>query len=78
MKNFFHNLKVTAVGLAIVAVVIGFSYGGFQIERWIHYKFGYKDKIEEQIQPLGDRLDNIEKRLSVIEKQLGITTITNK
>lgn len=51
-------------------MVIGIAYSMFRLDVWIRYKFSYKSKIEEQIQPLKKRIDNLEKRVQTLENDL--------
>jgi hypothetical protein len=56
--------------LSIIAaiIVIALSYVvGWGVERWINWKLGYSKDVSSEIQPLIDRLDDLERRIEVIE-----------
>ena len=54
--------------IGIIVLVAGMGYGGWQLERWFHYKFSYKDQVEDQIlqqlSPLQIRIMNLEREVS--------------
>lgn len=70
MKNWYHNLQVTAAALLVIAVVASIAYGAWSVERWYKYKFGYQGKVQEELQPLQKRMDDFDQRLREIEKKL--------
>lgn len=37
------------VGLVMLAVALGLSYGAWKIGRWVHYKFAYEGYIKQDI-----------------------------
>ena len=64
-------LTVIIVAVLIIAVSAGVVYGGWRLERWWHYKFGYessvKADIETTIQPLKQEIENLKKRMDALE-----------
>ena len=60
MKNV---LGILLVLVAIVAV----AYGSWRLERWWHYKFSYQAQVQLDMQPLVQRVADLERRVSVLE-----------
>lgn len=66
-------MKSTLSYIAAIVLIVVLSYGGFKFERWYRYKFGYQDKIQEEIQkqivPLEKRVVDLEQRLKQLEEK---------
>jgi len=60
MKNF---LIVTA----LILVTFGFGFGCWKLERWTNYKFSYQSQVQSELQPLKDRISELEKRVYQLE-----------
>ena len=43
------------------------GYGSFKLNRYIHYKFSYKQKIEQHLEPVNKKLNELEKRIERLE-----------
>lgn len=59
--------SLTAAMLGVVIVLACFSYGAWRFERWWHYKFSYSTQVAEQMQPLVNRVTDLEKRIATLE-----------
>jgi len=69
MKTLWHNIGVTLAGIAVTALIVGAIFGGWLLERKIHYKWGYQSQVETQVKPLVERIEKLEKRVSDLEKK---------
>ena len=67
MKINKNNIKVTIYGILLTIGVIIFSYGCWQAERYINYKWSYKSEVEETIKPLIIKINELEKRIKILE-----------
>lgn len=65
-------MKSTFAVILFVIVMIFVGYGCWKLERWWHYKFSYQSQVQEDMKPLVERVDALERRVSVLE------TNTNK
>lgn len=52
-----------------ILIVGGFAYPVWKLERWFHYKFSYQSQVQNEIKPLAVRIENLEKRVSELEKK---------
>lgn len=70
MKNQLGQILPIGFALVIIAAI---AYGGFKLERWYHYKFGYQSKVQEEVQkavaPLEKRVTDLEQRLKQLEEK---------
>lgn len=55
--------KDLLLGLVFVITVIGLSAGVFFFQRWFHYKLSYQAYVIQEIQPLTDRVTQLEQQL---------------
>lgn len=64
--------QILPIGFALV-VIAAIAYGGFKLERWYHYKFGYQSQVQAEIQkqtaPLEKRVAELEQRLKQLEEK---------
>lgn len=59
----------TSVVFVVIMVVICFVLAAWKLERWINYKTSYSYQVSEQVQPLVDRVMDLEKRVDALEKK---------
>lgn len=57
----------------IAVVIIGIaSYGGWKLERWIHWRFGYeadvKKEIDSELEQVKEELQELKARVVELEK----------
>lgn len=66
--------KLLAI-LAAFFIGIGLIYGAWKIRTTLNYHLMYKAKIEEQIKPIKEQLNDLEERVRKLEgeKKLKIT-----
>lgn len=61
------NTGITVIEVFVVLVVIGLAYGGWKLDRYLHYKFSYQNsvqvEIDNRIKPLVERIDKLEFQL---------------
>jgi hypothetical protein len=60
MKN---STSTIGTGLLMAILLIGLAYFGFKAERWFHYKFGYQSQVQEELQPIQETLELLDKRI---------------
>jgi cytochrome oxidase assembly protein ShyY1 len=56
------SLAKTMAAFAVIAIVISFALAMWRLERWINWKFDYGSRVE-------NRLEQLEKRIEELEKQ---------
>ena len=61
------NLQWFGIVVIVIVCLSVLSYIGFKTERWFHYKFGYQDKVQEEVQPVLERLNDLERRVLFLE-----------
>ncbi len=62
------KIKLFLVKVGITIAIIGIlclSYGGWGLERHFNWKFGYKGKVDKQMQKFDTRLKAVEKELGI-------------
>jgi hypothetical protein len=69
MNRIFSNIVIFSIALIVAA---GLWFLGFTIARWFNYQFGYKSKVTAQIEPLNNRITQLEKRVSILETNVMI------
>jgi predicted PurR-regulated permease PerM len=62
-------IKELAPFIVGICIITGIAYCSWRIERWFHYKYSYSNQVQEQIQPLVNRIDALEKRIEQLEKK---------
>ena len=62
-------MKQVLVILGFIVFLAAFSYGCWRFERWVNYKFGYRADVQEEVQPLAERVTALEKRVAELEKK---------
>lgn len=62
--------KIQAIFLYLVIIVIfgGFIYGAWEFKRWLNYKWGYQSQVQEDIEPLRKEIEDLKKRVLILEK----------
>lgn len=55
--------------VAAFLLIAGIGYGGWKLERWWHYKFSYQSQVQEDMKPLVERIEALEKRVIELEKK---------
>lgn len=65
-------MKQIASIIGVLAVIAALAYGGFQLERWFKYKFGYESKVQAEVQkqiaPLEKRVTELEQEVNKLKK----------
>lgn len=57
-------------GIAFVIIILCFmAYGGWKFKRHINYKLSYQNQVQEEMEPMVVRIENLEKRVSELEKK---------
>ena len=62
-KSWLVTIGIVAFALSVAAMLGGIIYGGYKLNRWWNWKFGYESKVEEVIRPLQDRIKKLEEKL---------------
>ncbi len=60
-------MKTIAVTIGLVACIGLLWYGGFQLSRWMNYKFAYQLKVQVEVQK---QLAPLEQRVAALEKEI--------
>ena len=64
-------LTIVIAAALILAAIAGLWYGGWRLERWWHYKFGYessvKADIEKETRPIKLEIEALRKRVETLE-----------
>lgn len=62
---------IQLVGILILFAFfwLGVVWCGYKLERRINWKFSYAAEVEQVVKPLGDRLEQLEKRIEILESQ---------
>lgn len=59
---------LSKIALVVVCIVI-VTYAGWQIKRYVNYKLSYQSQVQKEIKPYVVRIENLEKRVSELEKK---------
>ena len=52
--------------LALTLFIVVF-WSAYRFSRWMNYELYYKDKVEQSTKPLSKRIDDLEKRIKLLE-----------
>ncbi len=55
--------KEVKVWIVVIFTVIIISYGGWRIERYVNWKFGYGPKVNRRIEAVEKRVEKLENSL---------------
>jgi predicted PurR-regulated permease PerM len=62
------KLSVIVGGILILALIFGIAYGGWQLKRWVNWKFGYESQVQIEIEPLKKEIQDLKERVEKLEK----------
>lgn len=62
-------MKDTLKIIVLVIVIGALAYGGWQLQRTLHYKFSYSSHVDKQIKPLTDRVFVLELKVKELENK---------
>lgn len=61
-------MRTSVIGSILAFILVAaLGYGGWRLERWFHYKFSYQSQVQAEMQPLVNRIADLERRVSAIE-----------
>lgn len=63
------NLQSIFTFLVIIIILSTVCYGGWKLNRWCDYKLGYQSLVLKELQPLSDKIFELEKRVADLEKK---------
>jgi Tfp pilus assembly protein PilO len=66
--DWFTGIMGVAAIVLVVVVVMGLTYGGYVLHRWVNWKLSYESKVEEAAEPLEKRLGDLERRVEILER----------
>jgi hypothetical protein len=46
------NLLSAAYLIFVLCVIIFIGYGGFRMYRWLHWKYGYEDRVKQTVEEM--------------------------
>lgn len=61
-------MKRTAIVLIILVVLAAIVVLGFVFERYVNWELGYKDRVEERVAPLEQKVRDLEDRIQKLER----------
>lgn len=63
------NFKTISIGVLLVFIGLGITYGGWYIKRKINYTFQYESEVENTVKNLYEkRIEELEKRVIKLEQ----------
>ena len=62
MKQLHRITTYIFVGAVIIALGLVIAVGGFKINRWYDWTFGYHDEVEKLVKPLEERITALERQ----------------
>jgi hypothetical protein len=60
-------MKNILVVLLVISILVAASYGGYKLNRWANYKFGYKSLVQKEFKPLEKKVADLETRIIALE-----------
>ena len=70
-------MKNTFGILAAIVLLVAVSYGSWQFKRWFNYKVSYQSQVQAELQPLTQRIADLERWASALERRVSVLE-TNK
>lgn len=64
-KDMFSVILAVVLALALIA---GIAYGGWRLERWFNWSFGYQSQMQSEIEPLKKEIQELKERVEKLEK----------
>ena len=55
--------------IIIITLLVAVSYGGYQLERWWNWEWGYSSKVQEEIEPLRKEIADLRLRVETLENK---------
>lgn len=60
-------MKTILCWIFVLILFIVVSWFAYRFSRWMNYELYYKDKVEQSIKPFNKRIDDLEKRVKLLE-----------
>ncbi len=64
-------MKEPIMYFCLLLLVLGLGFGGWKLERYVHYKLSYRDMVQEQIDttvnPLKQRISTLEQQILILQ-----------
>ena len=55
--------------MAAIGTIVIIAFGGWKFERWINYKMNYQGQVQDEIAPVIERINDLEKRVTNLERK---------
>lgn len=69
MNKYIDTIKLTITVMAAIGTIVIIAFGGWKFERWINYKMNYQGQVQDEIAPVIERINDLEKRVTNLERK---------
>ena len=70
MKRLFEKFMFSRwLEVAVFVIVILTIYGSYRFKRWFNWEVSYNTQVEQQLRPLRNKINALEKRITKLEKE---------